>query len=274
MIDLNSPNARRWELFGAAGLILALLIFALWYMATHKAPAPYVLLENVATTTAPVIVPPQSVEEHAQYYDVDAVYPGETSLKASAGAPADAEAISSMKSFIENMVADFKREGNFANLTPEDIQMLGFSDGRKESLGIEYKEYAGAATVSFVFSIYLDTLGAHPNAFYRTFTFNAESGAELAIGDLFIPRSDYLKRLSAIARFDLAKALGDMADIDYINQGTTPEVTTFQSFAIDGGNLVLIFPPYQVAAYAAGTQTVTIPLTQLKDILKPTYQPK
>ena len=71
----------------------------------------------------------------------------------------------------------------------------------------------------------------------------------------------------------MAKTLDDMADVDYIRQGVTPEALNFQSYAIEGDALVLIFPPYQVAPYAAGTQEVSIPLSQLKEILKPAYQP-
>lgn len=131
----------------------------------------------------------------------------------------------------------------------------------------------GSDTVSYVYTLYVDTLGAHPNAFYRTFTFDLATGKELAIGDLFAPRSDYLKRISAIAEFELSKTLADMADIEYIRQGVTPEALNFQSFAIEGKDLVLIFPPYQVAPYAAGTQKVSVPLSQLAEILKPAYLP-
>ncbi len=48
-----------------------------------------------------------------------------------------------------------------------------------------------------------------------------------------------------------------------LNSGTTAKVENFQDWYIDGTSLVIIFPPYQVAAYAAGEQTVTIPFSQL-----------
>lgn len=272
MPTFTKPSVRTLELAGAALIFLILLGMSIWYMATHQAPRPSALPGIAATSTpAQVALPPQSIEEHATYYDIETSYPAQTSLKATAGTKTDAAAVASMKSFIESTIADFKREGNFANLSHDDIQMMGL-DQRKESLVIEFKEQSGAGTISYLYSIYLDTLGAHPNAFYRTFVFDAKTGSELTLGNLFLPKTAYLARLSALSREKLMASLGEMADADYIKDGTKPETDSFQSFSIDGANLVLTFPPYQVAPYAAGTQTVSIPFADLADILKPAYR--
>jgi hypothetical protein len=270
MIDFTTPSARRAEVLGAGALILALLAFTLWYMATHRAPDPF--LSDAASST-PEALPPGAYEEHGTYYDISATYPAETPLKATAGAEADARAVSAMERFVDGTVRDFKNQGNFDTLTDSEAAFMGLSEERKESLSRAYEEMQGTATASYVYLIALDTLGAHPNAFYRTFTFDLATGAELSVDDLFLPRTDYLKRLSAFAEFELGKALGEFADADYIKQGTTPESVNFQAFAIDGDALVLIFPPYQVAPYAAGTQRVSIPLAQLAEVLKPEYRP-
>ncbi len=270
MIDFNTPNARRMEILGVvilAGLVLA---FTIWYMATHKAPEPYIGIPEVATTT-PEVLAPKVIEEHGQYYDIEVTYPAETPLKAALSVEADAEAVSVMEDFVEESVREFKAQGNFENLTAEDIQIMGLSEDRKESITITYEEKSGDHTISYAYTLYVDTLGAHPNTFYRTFTFDLTTGAELEIADLFVPRAAYLTRLSAISRFELAKSLGEFANIEYIAQGTTPEALNFQNYAIDGDELVLLFPPYQVAPYAAGSQEVSIPLKQLEEILKPTY---
>jgi hypothetical protein len=272
MIDLTTPDARRAEVLTAGALILIILGFTLWYMATHQAPEPFMAEET--GNEEPAALPPEVFEEHGDYYDIEATYPAETALKGTiAGPESDTAAVALMSSFVEDTVDEFKTQGNFENLTPEDIQIMGLSDTRKESIMIDYEEKLGNDTVSYVYTLYADTLGAHPNTFYRTFTFDLATGKELAIGDLFVPKSEYLKRLSAIAEFELSKSLGDLMDIEYIRQGVTPEALNFQSFALEDDNLVLIFPPYQVAPYAAGTQTVTIPLSQLTEVLKPEYQP-
>jgi hypothetical protein len=62
----------------------------------------------------------------------------------------------------------------------------------------------------------------------------------------------------------LTKQLGSNADPIFINAGTTATSSNFSSFAIDGSNLVLIFPPYKVAPGALGAQTLRIPLSQLQ----------
>lgn len=270
MIDFTSLEARRAEIVGAVLLILVVLSFTIWYMATHQAPEPF--NPNPVTEPEAEAVPPQMLEEHGQYYDIEASYPGETPLKASVGVEADAAALALMEDFVEDTARDFKRQGNFDNLTPEDVQILGLSDTRKESLMISYEEVRSDATVSYAYIIHLDTLGAHPNTFYRTFTFDLATGEELKIEDLFVSRSGYLARLSAIAEFELSKSLGEFANLEYIRQGVGEDPINFQSYVLDGDALVLIFPPYQVAPYAAGTQSVSIPRTQLAEILRPEYQ--
>lgn len=269
MIDLTTPNARRMEILGVVLLVGGILAFTLFYMATHEAPTPYAVVPEAV----PEALPPQVLEEHGQYYDITVSYPAETALKAALGPEANQVAISLMEDFIEDTVQEFKKQGNFDNLTPEDVQIMGLSEDRKESIRIGYEEYTAAHTVSYAFTLFVDTLGAHPNTFYRTFSFDLQTGQELTLADLFLPRSDYLKRLSAISQFELAKALGESADIEYIAQGTEPDTVNFQTFVVDTDALVLLFPPYQVAPYAAGPQSVRIPLSQLKEILAPEYQP-
>ena len=264
-------RTQKLELLGAGVLILSILALTLWYMATHKSPEPYTPFET-ATSTPPTLEP-QTVEEHTQYYDIEAVYPAETPLLDSAGEAADRAAIETMRKFIDTIAGDFKREGGFDSITKEDLELLGYTDGRRQALSIEYDEAGSPHTVSYNYSIYLDTFGAHPNTFYRTFTFDLKTGKELALKDLFAPKAPYLKRLSDISRFELSKELGPDADMEYLNQGTTPEAVNFENFVIDGDALTIIFPPYQVGPYALGPQAVSIPLENLKDILRPAYLP-
>ncbi len=264
-------RVQKLELLGAGVLILCVLGLSLWYMATHKAPEPYALVPEETVVIPPA--EPQTIREHAQYYDIEAAYPSETPLAVSAGTPADAKAIERMRDFVEETIESFKREGNFASLTKEDIQIMGYEDGRKQALAIEYDEVLGPHTVSYVYTMYADTFGAHPNSFYRTFVFDAETGKELTLAELFAPRSGYLKRISEIARFELQKKLGEDVDVSYMQQGTEPDAINFQTFVIEGDSLVFLFPPYQVGPYALGPQSVSIPFAQLEDIVLPKYLP-
>ncbi len=226
------------------------------------------LAGNITDTKAPAT----KLTDHGKYYDIDLKYPSATPLSKTAGASADASAVSAMKVFSQNTAESFREDGDFASMTPQDIQIQGLGPDRKYTLSDDYTYYSSPSTISYVFTLYEDTLGAHPNGFFRTFTFDGKTGTGLELSDLFTPGANYLNTLSTISRKMLNSQLGDMADPDMVNAGTTADADNFQDFALDGKNLVLIFPPYQVAAYAAGPQTIKIPLSQLKDILKSEYQ--
>lgn len=224
-----------------------------------------------APTSAPLALPEQGYTEHGAYYDITADYATSTPLLASAGALADASARSTMLSFIRDTVHTFKTEGNFDHLTASDIKTMGFDQGRKETLQITYTTASSPHTLSYIFTIYEDTLGAHGNTFFKTFTFDTKSGALLPLGDLFIPSSSYLSTLSVISRTKLPALIGQGADTAMIKIGTEPTADNFANFYLDGSNLVLLFPPYAVAPYAAGPQTLRIPLSQLSSTLKAAY---
>lgn len=257
------------------GLVILALVLAgvIWYMATHPASAP-VPTETTATSTpnAPVAGNTGSLNESGAYYEITAKYPTATPIATSGSVEANAKAVDMMKQFELNTIAEFKKQGNFANLSHDDVQMLGL-DQRKESLDITYQSYTGSGTVSYVFTIVEDTHGAHPNSTYRTFTFNKTTGTQLSLSDLFSPGAPYLTTLSTKSRALLpaaiAKRVGISAasvDKTMLNSGTTAKAESFQNWYADGTNLVIIFPPYQVAAYAAGTQTISIPFSQLTSL--------
>ncbi len=182
-----------------------------------------------------------------------------------------------MKAFLQSEDQNFVQNGNFANLTPQDIQVQGLDQGRMYTLDATYKTYQGSHSVSYVYTFVSDTLGAHPNEYYKTFTFDTTSGTSLAIGDIFQPNSNYLQLLSTTARADLPAIINNIqagaADTDTINVGTQPITDDFQSWYVDGSNLVLIFAPYQVGPYSVGTILDTIPLLKFTNVLKPAYQP-
>lgn len=219
-----------------------------------------------------LILPPEGFSEHAKYYDIVADYATSTPLRLSAGALADASARSSMYGFIRDTIAAFKTEGHFSTLTRDDIKMMGFDEGRKETLHISYQVISSAHTISYIYTIYQDTLGAHGNTFFRTFTFTTKTGKELSLADIFLPGTNYVGTLSAISRAKLPGIIGEYADNASIKAGTTPEEANFANFYFEKKDFVLLFDPYQVAPYAAGPQTLRIPLTQLSSILKPTYR--
>lgn len=249
------------NLVGLTALFLVLAGIVL-YAALRPAPAKAPGAESLP-------LPAGDFAEHAPYYDITANYATSTPLRGSA----NAAAIALMQNFVADAITQFKTDGNFANLTPQDIKMMGFDQGRKEKLNIVYLVFSSPRTISYVFTTYLDTLGAHGNMFFHTFTFNTATGAPLALADLFLPGADYLGKLSGLARTKLPSIIGaDATDASMINNGTTPQDKNFSAFFIDNGTLDILFAPYAVAPYSAGPQTLQIPLSELASILKPEYR--
>lgn len=249
-------------------VLLALAGTGAWYLffRTPAAPTP--------TTEIPVAEEVATIDESGAYYDIDATYPARVTLAASAGAEAERAAAATIERFVKEEAATFKRE-NIDTLRPEDIDFLELGQDRKYALGIDYDAYRGPNTVSYVFLIYADTMGAHPNAYYRTFTFDASTGAELELGDLFSPGTPYLEHFSAVSRERLIpliaeKTQTDESDVDrdYVESGTTPRAENFQWFYLSGDTLTLIFPPYQVGPYVLGVQEVPVPLSELNGLNK------
>lgn len=256
-------------LIGGIALIIIILGAVIWYMASTPAPEPTPLPE---VGGGPAVGASERITENEAYHEISAEYPSVTPLRASAGAAADTAAVAAFREFELNTIATFKEQSGLETLSEEDIEMFGLGGDRKYALGIDYELRQSDETVSYIFMIYEDTLGAHPNAYYRTFTFDADTGNGVQIGNLFTPGADYLSVLSETSRESLRESLGENASTDMLEAGTTPDEDNFQNFYLDGEALVIIFAPYQVGPWAIGTQEVRIPRSELSTILQAEYQ--
>ncbi len=203
-----------------------------------------------------------------EFYEILTSSPDITPLRQSAGKGKDEAATDLMEQFVKEEVANFKENGDFENLSEEDKDLLGFNDGRKYALNIEYSMYEGKNTVSYLFTIYADTGGAHPNGHFRTFTFNRADGRYLLLEDIFF--GNYLEKIASLSR---AQVIADIktqfeGEPTIFEEGFAPNEENYSNFYIEGATLVIVFPPYQIAAYAAGPQKAEIPLATLADYLR------
>ena len=207
------------------------------------------------------------------YYHIDVRYPATAGISKTAGKENDQAAVIAMELAIMQSVADFTSLQDFENLSEQEKQLLGFADGRKYELGASYTKNESPNTASFVFAFYEDTGGAHPNGYFRTFVWKKEGG-KIELSDLFVPQSEYLERLSQVSKIQIRQAIGRMGEgsSSLFEEGYAPREQNFQNFYLHEGELVILFDPYQVAAYAAGPQVVRIPLTELRDILKSEFK--
>lgn len=267
MQDYRIPIA-----FGIAIVIALGLGFLGW-----KAYAPPTPPAQTATTTTSAPATFAYVKtaagdrkhtESSEFYDIEMTYPDTVGLTPTAGSISEGAAMRTVELFLADQIAQFKSTQDFEHLSPQDKKILGFDDGTKYSLGMTYERKTSPHTISIIFTIHEDTGGAHPNTFYQTFTWKKE-GKRLMLADLFVPGSLYLTTVAAEAKKLVTKDLeGRGASADAIFQdGFSPTDDNFANFYLEGKNLVIIFPPYQVAAYAAGTQTAAIPIASLKYVL-------
>jgi hypothetical protein len=255
-------------------LLAVFLSIVGWYMLRPGSAQPGIPEAPSATTTpAAILAPPRTFTDSNRFYEVTAKYPSATPLEEEG----DAAAVAAMEAYIQQQARDFAANANVGLMSPEEAA-LAFPDGRMYTLDIDYSTATGPRTVSYTFTLLADTLGAHPNVGFRTFTFDTKTGAELKLSDLFRPGSQHLQVVSARANEYLARTLRERMESLVINEemlaaGTRPVADNFQWFRIEGSTLILIFPPYQVAPYALGTLEVPLPLAQLSGILRPEYRP-
>jgi len=120
-------------------------------------------------------------------------------------------------------------------------------------------------SVKFDISFYADG-AAHPGLYSTTITYDLSNGREITLGELFIPNSNYLQAVS-----DYCKAQLSTRDIGFESnqQGADPLPENYQRWNISNDGLTITFDEYQVAAYAAGPQIVTIPFSALQSVISP-----
>lgn len=240
-------------LIGGAVLVVIVLGVFLYGLLrpTTSVPAPAPVTEIPGPTLSG-----SSYKEQGKYYTIDVQYASSTPLSE----PANTAAVTLMKNFIRTSIAELG--------IPSETDA---ADGTYQ-LKIVYLMASSAHTLSYIYTIYGFTGGAHGNTDFKTFTFDTETGTPLALADLFLPGTDYLGTLSQLARARLPVVIGDGYDMNEIKDGTAPTPDNFRSFFFDNGDFVVLFPPYQVAAYSEGPQTLRIPVSLLSSILKPQYR--
>ncbi len=120
---------------------------------------------------------------------------------------------------------------------------------------------------SFKFSSSRYTAGAaHPALYSITVTYDLGQGRQLALSDLFRPNSNYLEVISKYCSADLSKR-----DIGFgaLSQGAEPTPENYRNWNITTDGVMITFDEYQVAAYAAGPQVVTVPYSELQAVIDP-----
>jgi len=202
--------------------------------------------------------------------------------------PALAPGADALMQALHEHAAAAKRE--FMLALPDPRQFPEFAS-RQLQLRIDYRVTAsGPAFISVRGKGMMDTGGAHPLPLDASFVFDRQAQRVLGLDDLFVDPDAARRMLAVFARSALERKLLAQAPgtdeatpearqewLDnmrgMIDDGTRPEAKNFAEFQVDADGLLLVFPPYQVAPYVYGTQTVAVPLAVFAATLKPRYRP-
>ena len=251
-------NAQRagWGL--SIVVVLGLIAWGLAYLAS---PGKHLL------SGAPAADGSFEHTEEGEFYHISIKVPQKTPLWRLFSAEADMKARYAMERVFLEAVEQFKTESGVEEVNLEDEPWM---EGRRYEYAASYAEFVSPGFASYRYDIYVDTGGAHPNGYYRTFVFDRE-GNEVELSALFAPGTPYLEAIAKEAHAqveeELSVRLGSEAISTLFAEGLEPRAENFQNFVVDQDTLRFFLPPYQVAPYAAGPFEVDIPFSEFGDIL-------
>lgn len=187
-------------------------------------------------------------------YTVDIEFP----VLVSPDGPAFNDAV---KTITDRVVQSFK-DGASAYPTIDDPNLTSFNSVHIYTTILQQD--------SHILSVFLEVSEyyrgmAHPAPSSYVVNYSFDTGKVLNLADLFKPDTDYLKLISDYCITELKTK-----DFFAFPEGADPKPENYQNWNLTPYGLQITFPPYQVAAYAAGFVRITIPYNVLKPQLNPT----
>jgi hypothetical protein len=257
-------------------------------MADPVATKPASSATNVAvpdSSTGPAAANTGATADHAdtKQYKIDISYPALSADEAPLLAALHEIANAAKRDFMQSL--------------PDPKQYPGFAN-RQMQLLIDFKLAARTAGFISVRETGMqDTGGAHPIPIDSTVVYDTQAHRTVTLDDLFAQPDAARKALADYARTELKNKIMAQAPKPgegspeaikewktnaqkMIDDGTQPTMQNFANFIVRATDnplepspgLLLVFPPYQVAAYVYGTQTVFAPAGVFARYLKPQYQ--
>lgn len=148
-----------------------------------------------------------------------------------------------------------------------DVNDTEALEGEKFLLTSQSELYAGGTRyITVKIDSAWDMGGAHPIPYIETLCYDLQADKSLVLTDIFKQDSNYLELLSELCKDALLinnPSLTDVLD----EGGLSPDVESFSRFALTDDGLMIFFPPYQVASYADGEQSVVLPYSELSELL-------
>lgn len=166
------------------------------------------------------------------------------------------EIYNSLKTFIkierkeiENQAKEYQNEFPAGRaLLPFKLSIDNIADFNQQDLNVE------SARVSF----YTYTGGVHGMGHHISWNWSNIENRFLSLTDYIKSPAELENFRSQVKRALLAKIDPGFRDENWIDRGLT-ELDKIKTWNIDQNQIVLIFPPYQLAPYAAGSIEVSVP---------------
>lgn len=156
---------------------------------------------------------------------------------------------------------------DLADMTAEDIKSLPGDVSLSNDISYDVV-LATNDLISISISDFTYMGGAHGGTMSNPINYDLKNNRELKLADIFEPNSNYLKVISDYAIADLKPRIGEMSDDEWLSKGAAPEADNYRSWNLTKKGLMITFDAYQVAAYAAGPQTVIVPYDKLQSVLQ------
>ena len=139
-----------------------------------------------------------------------------------------------------------------------------FIDNQIYSLDITYDTYFYQDIISYVFTIFVNTGGAHPNTIIDTISYDKKENKMITISELVKNNPNLLAFLSNKSREELLKNkdLQNQSIKEMLLEGTSPTNDNFKNFAFTSNGFTIYFNRYQVAPYSYGSFYIAIPYSE------------
>lgn len=248
-------------------LLTTLLLFANYTLANPTLSAAAdteseaVIIDSYLKVTSKT----QNEENQPLNYTLDATYPQIT------GTPPLSAAAQNFNQQINKIVATEVEQ--FKNSVKRDLPHMQTlpQDVRHNTLKIDYDVDVIHPDQLSLISVRLNIEGmqagrAHPFHLYRVLNFDLTHGKELALSDLFKPKTNYLHALS---KYSNKKLNASLKDKWMIASGAKANPVNYKNWNIQADSILITFDEYQVAPYTNGPQEVEIPFSELKNIFSP-----
>lgn len=190
------------------------------------------------------------------------------------GAQVPQPAVQTVADVISSGLCEFEKSYNDTVLSIEDQKMLGFTDdiNNRYTYTVSMKQIPVNrwGITNFLVDSYEFTGGAHGIGAISNVLFDSKNNRIVSGAELF--DSARISKLRMLVIKKLQTTLGDMADIDMMNDGVNDPKTLLEIVIPTETGLILKFQSYSVAPYAAGQPEIEFTFNELIPLLSPVWK--